>query len=163
MEYIHSKNLYITYLLRNCAAPTTYGTWSFSVQSSRPFKLIFSHLNSVNIITCQFFNKHFNNILPSKPRSSRWSLSLLKVSPTKTEYALLFFPYVLHTPTNPIFHNLIMQEGWKTVPNSLEWSNQGQDGPLHSTKSGKFLDYLGNYWHLKSECDSWTLILMSQQ
>jgi len=48
-----------------------------------------------------------------------------------------------------------MQEDWKTMPNSLARSNQGQDGPLYSTKSGKFLDYLGNYmyWPLKSECD----------
>jgi hypothetical protein len=88
---------------------------------------------------------------------------LLKVSPTKTEYAFLIFLCVLHTPTNIIFYNLVMQEGWKSMPNSLEWSNQGQDGPLHSTKSGKYLDYMGNYWHLKSECDSQNSILMSQQ
>jgi len=66
---------------------------------------ILSHINAVNALTSHFLKIHYNIILPSKPLSSKWSLS--SGSPTKTLYTPLLSPMRATCPDHLILLDLI--------------------------------------------------------
>ena len=61
---------------------------------------VLSQLNPLHASSSHFFNIHFNNILPSKPRSSKWSLSIRSPHPNPVYISPL--PHTYYMPTHLI-------------------------------------------------------------
>ena len=57
---------------------------------------ILIQINLFHVFPFHFLKIHFNIIIPSTPRSSKWTISLRFSH--QTLYAPLLFPYVLHFP-----------------------------------------------------------------
>jgi len=75
---------------------------------------------SLNVHCCWRVKKHFNIILPSVPRSSRWSLSLR--FPHKTLYAPLLLPIHATWPAHLILHlitHITSDEEYRSLHSSL--------------------------------------------
>lgn len=79
----------------------TYLVWNHKVHYCVHWVPKLSRMNLGHTLTLRIFQIHFSIILPSIHRS--FSLGFL----TQILYAFLSHPYVLHTPTQLIFLDLI--------------------------------------------------------
>ena len=93
----------------------------YRFHNSPPSVPILSHIEPVPALTSHFLKIHLNIILPSKPGSSKWSLSLR--FPHQTLYKSLLSPIRTTCPAQPILLDLITRtilgEQYRSLSSSL--------------------------------------------
>jgi hypothetical protein len=92
---------------RSTASPSTLQV-HYPIHNSPPTVPILSHINPVHDLPTHLSNNHFNTILPSASRSSKWSLSVT-FPHQKKPFVFLFCPIRAARPAHLIVLGLIAQ------------------------------------------------------